>query len=111
MKVTVNQISEGLAKYIDNELVPKVPGVRKWALGLAGAYAGKAIQDKISENSKLLSSLGIMSEDGMVDVDMVLPYIKSMATQSGPVSEHVPMIGDIRFDSSDVDKLYSYIVG
>ena len=111
MKVTVNQVSEGLASYIDHELVPKVPGIRKWVLGVAGAYAGSMVVEKIKEHKDLLTSLGIMTEDGMVDIDKVMPYMKTMANQSGPVSEHFPMIGDVRFDASDVDKLYSYIIG
>lgn len=111
MKVTVQQVSEGIGRYIDNELVPKVPGVRKWMLAVAGVYAGKMAGDKISENSKLLKSVGIMSEDGMVDIDKFLPYMKSIAAQGGPVTEHIAMLGDITFDASDVDKLYSYIVG
>lgn len=111
MKVTVNQISEGLGSYIDNELMPKVPGIRKWMLGVAGVYAGKMVSDRIKENRKLLESAGIMSEDGMVDIDKFMPYMKAMADKSGPVTEHVSLLGDITFDSSDVEKLYSYIVG
>ena len=111
MKVTVQQISEGIGRYIDSELMPKVPGVRKWMLAVAGVYAGKMVEDRIQENSKLLQSVGIMTEDGMVDIDSFLPYMKSVAAQSGPVTEHISMLGDITFDSSDVEKLYTYIVG
>ncbi len=111
MKVTVAQISEGLARYIDNELVPKVPGVRKWLLGAAGAYVGKAMADKVEENRKTLESVGIMSEDGMIDIDQLIPRLKATAASSGPVTEHIAMLGDITFDSSDIDRLHSYIVG
>lgn len=111
MKVTVQQISEGIGRYIDNELMPKVAGIRKWMLGVAGIYAGQMASDKIVGSSDLLKSVGIMSEDGMIDLDKFMPYVKSMASQSGPVTEHISMLGDITFDASDVDKLYQYILG
>lgn len=111
MKVTVNQISEGVGRYIDGELMPKVSGIRKWFLGVAGVYAGKMVEDKIAEHRDVLINAGIMSEDGMVDIDRFMPQLKAMAAESGPVTEHVSMLGDITFDSSDVEKLYSYIVG
>lgn len=110
MKVTVQQISEGIGRYIDNELMPKVPGIRKWMLGVAGIYAGKMVGDKIMENKALLTSAGIMSEDNMVEIDRFMPYMKKMADQSGPVTEHISVLGDITFDATDVEKLYTYIV-
>ena len=110
MKVTVNQISEGIATYIDRELVPKVPGIRKWVLGMSGAYVLKVAQDMIEENRKLLVSAGIMSEDGMIDIDTLASQLKRSAATNGPVTEHFPILGDITFDSSDVDKLHTYIV-
>lgn len=111
MKVTMQQISEGVARYIDSELVPKVPGIRKWMLGVAGAFAGKIVENAMRDYSSLLSGAGIIGEDGMVDLDKFMPSFKSQANKSGPVTEHLPMLGDITFDSSDVDKLYSYIAG
>ena len=111
MKVTVNQISEGLGRYIDSELMPKVPGIRKWMLGVAAVYAGQMVNAKIAENAKLLKSVGIMTEDGMIDLDKFMPYMKSLAAESGPVTEHISMLGDITFDSSDVEKLYQHIAG
>lgn len=111
MKVTVSQISEGLARYIDNELVPKVPGIRKWFLGVAGAYAGKIVEEKIGENKEVLVGVGIMDEDGMVDLDRFMPHLKAIAKESGPVTEHIAMLGDLTFNASDVELLYSYIVG
>ena len=59
MKVTVNQISEGVGRYIDGELMPKVSGIRKWFLGVAGVYAGKMVEDKIAEHRDVLINAGI----------------------------------------------------
>ena len=110
MKVTVDRIAEGVATYIDRELVPKVPGIRKWVLGMSGAYAIKMVQDKVAENKNLLTSIGIMSEDGMVDIDTLAANMKRSAQENGAVTEHFPMLGDITFDSGDVEKLYTYII-
>lgn len=110
MRVTVDKIAEGLATYIDRELVPKVPGIRKWILGMSGAYATKIAENMMKENQKILVSAGIMAEDGMVDIDTFVSHLKRSADMNGPVTEHFPLFGDVTFDSSDVDKLYSYII-
>lgn len=110
MKVTVDQISEGVATYVDRELVPKAPGIRKWMLGLSGAYLGKMVADKAREHKDLLVGMGLMTEDGLVDIDQLASHMKRTASMSGPVTEHFPVIGDITFDSSDIDKLHTYIV-
>lgn len=110
MRVTVNQVSEGIATYIDRELVPKVPGIRKWILGMSGAYVSKISQSMIENNRKILVSSGIMSEDGMIDIDTLITQLKISATANGPVTEHIPILGDITFDSTDIDKLHTYIV-
>lgn len=110
MKVTVGQVAQGVATYIDRELVPKVPGIRKWVLGISGAYAGKMIEEKVDEYRDLLISIGVMEEDGMIDIDTLASHLKKSAAVNGPVTEHFPMLGDITFDSGDVDKLHTYIV-
>ena len=51
-----------------------------------------------------------MSEDGMIDIDTLITQLKISATANGPVTEHIPILGDITFDSTDIDKLHTYIV-
>ena len=109
MKVTVDQISEGVARYVDMELVPKVPGLRKWVLGAFGGYAVKMVKDKAMESREMLESAGLMDADGLVDLDALYSSLRKTAGASGPVTEHLPMLGDVTFDSSDIDKLYTYI--
>ena len=111
MKVTADQMAEGLARYIDGELVPKAPGLRKWMLGMAGGYAGKMVLDKVNQNRALLESIGIMTPDGTIDMDRLYTQMRAVADNSGPVTEHIPMMGDITFSSDDIDKLYHYITG
>ena len=110
MKVTASQISEGIARYVDRELVPKVPGIRKWILGASGAYIGNIVSAWISRYSDILSKTGVMSEDGMIDLDSLVSSLRKTASENGQVTEHMPIIGDVTFDSSDIEKLYSYIV-
>ena len=111
MRVTPAQISDGIARYVDSELVPKMPGVRKWILGISGAYLGAMAEQKIRENEQMLRSIGIMSDDGMIDIDSLRTRLMSTASSTGPVTEHMPLFGDVTFNSSDVEKLFSFIAG
>ena len=111
MKVTMQQVSDGVARYIDRDLVPKAQGFGKWVIGLSGAYSTAIVQTMMSEHKGLLSSLGIMSEDGMIEIDDLASNLKSVASSVGPVTHHIPIVGDVTFDVSDIERLHSYIVG
>lgn len=110
MTVTVRQLSDGIAAYIDREMIPRISGLRKWGLGLAGGYAASIVESWIGQNRKMLSDIGIMTEDGMVNIDDLASRMKKTAAEYGPVTEHLPLIGDATFDASDIDKLHTYII-
>lgn len=111
MNATVDQIAKGIADYIDRELVPKVPGLRKWGLGFMGGRSAYLVQHYLNDHREQLVMMGIMSEDGMVDVDTIASEFSRIASVQGPVTEHIPIFGDVTFSSSDIDKLHAYIVG
>ena len=110
MKVTAEQVAKGLASYVDRELVPQVPGLRKWGLGFMGGHASVIVQNMAEKHRDMLKMLGIMDEDGMIDIDMLASEMKRKAAELGPVTEHLPIFGDVTFNSSDVDKLHTYII-
>lgn len=111
MRVTASQISAGIAKYVDSELVPKMPGIRKWFLGISGAYVGYMAEQKIMEHEKTLKLLSIMGEDNMIDIDALRSRLISVASTTGPVTEELPVFGKVTFDVPDIEKLYSLIAG
>ena len=72
----------------------------KWGLAIGvGAYLGKLLE------SGWLQKLGYQTEDGMIDCDKLYHDLKDVASK-GPVTQSIPMVGDITFTEADIDSLY-----
>lgn len=111
--VTIKQIGQGVAAYLDAELMPQFP-----AQGIEKVLAGTAISLLIRRSEKILESykdnkiiqmLGIMDEEGNVDVDVLTEELKKNISSDG-VKIEVPIIGKMTFHKDDVNKLNEYIL-
>lgn len=110
--VTMKQIEQGVAAYLDTELMPQLPST-----GLEKVLAGTAISLFIRrsgtildgyKNNKTVQMLGIMDAEGNVDVDLLASELKKNIPDEG-VKVEVPMIGSMTFHKEDVNKLHEYI--
>lgn len=111
--VTINQIEAGAAKYIDNEIAPKIPvnvpnGQLKKVVFLAGAsYAvHKGVQQYA--NHPMLSQLGAVDQEGNFDIDGILEAARSAVPETG-FKATVPVLGDLTFYAEDLERLAAYI--
>lgn len=84
--------------------------MRKWAIALSMAPIAIRAGQMLEDNGDILKSAGYMSEDGMVDVDLIADKAKTIARETGAVTEHLPLIGDTVFSESDIDALRECIV-
>lgn len=110
MRVTIDQMKVGIAKYIDNEIAAKISGFGKWVIPLAGASLINGKLDAIiKQNHEALKQLGYMTEDHMVELDKLYTDAKKIAMEKGSVTEHFPLLGDITFSAADIDALKRYI--
>jgi len=110
---TISQIEAGAARYIDEEVAPKIPtnipnGKIKKIAAVAGlSYAvknglGKALA------SPAISTIGAIDEDGNVDVDGIAEVFLEQVPEDGfPVD--VPILGTLTFHREDVTRLCKYI--
>lgn len=110
--VTINKIEKGVAEYLDNELMPKLPssGIEKVIVGTAmslGIRKYGAIIEGYKDN-KMVQTLGIMNNEGLVDIDILAEEFKKNMPSEG-LKVEVPMLGELKFNKEDVDKLYRYI--
>lgn len=100
---------EGVAKFIDNEITPKITGWQKW---IFGAGSGIAMQkaDKIFNELKthpILKTLDIIDGDN-VNVEILYnEFIKQ--ADKGPVKIDLPMLGSLTLSRNDLEVLYNYI--
>ena len=51
--------------------------------------------------------MGVMDEAGNIDLDRL--YNAARPRFENKLTVSVPLLGDLRFDQNDVDKLYRYI--
>lgn len=110
--VTIAKVEQGVAAYLDSELMPKLPstGIEKvlagTAMGLVIRRSGKILEGL--KSNKTVQMLGIMDAEGNVDVDLLKEELKKNIPQDG-VKVDVPVIGTLTFHKDDVDKLHEYI--
>lgn len=112
--VTIDQIQNGVATYLDIELMPKLSD-NKLQKVLAGTMIGIAISKsgniiRSYKDNTVVKMLGIMDDNCNVDIDMLKnELIKQVGTDGIPIE--LPMIGTMTFNKTDIEKLYKYIIG
>lgn len=110
--VTIKQIEQGVAAYLDAELMPQLPanGVQKVIAGTAMSILIKRSGEIIEsyKDNQFVKMLGIMDSDGNIDVDTLAEELKKNMPKDG-MKVDVPIIGELTFKENDVDKLYEYI--
>ena len=108
--VTYNQVVNGMAKYIDQEIINKIQGWQRWALG-AGAgimmTKGTNIFNALKANP-IIKMLDVIDENDMIDIDTIYAELRKQA-EKGSATFDAPMIGTITLTKDDVDKLYRLI--
>lgn len=111
--VSVDKIERGVADYLDEELMPQFQGngLEKVIIGTAASLlirkSGTIVESY--KDNKLVRMLGIMDENGNVDVDILAEELKKNISKDG-VKVDVPVIGTLTFHKDDVDKLHNYII-
>ena len=116
--VSMNQIETGVSRWLDRELMPKLPtggqydGIKKAATVALALYAikrGRAALDSLTQNS-FLGTIGAVDREGNVDLEGFVEEIKKQVPENG-LKVSVPMVGDMTFYRSDLDDLMRYIKG
>ena len=108
--VSMQQVEHGLARFIDNELAPKIPvdgnnGLVKRIGFLVGVTYMLHKQLPV-----LLSTIGAVDQNGSVDIDGVMEVIRTRIPDNG-LRVQVPMVNELVFYPADIDQIKSYIMG
>lgn len=108
--VTIDQAMRGAAKFADNEIIPHLPTGKGIGAGIALALIMDGGKSRILalKDHPSVQMMGIMDAEGNIDLDRLYNAARTRFDgQKLPVT--VPIIGELRFDVSDLDKLYRYI--
>lgn len=112
MRVTTVQILDGVQRYVESEIIGKIPDARKWVVGTYVALAMQPLRQNPASlfSHPMLAPLGhLTSADGTIDIDAVREVLLSQA-QKYPSFIDIPLIGRYNVDGSDVDRIYQYII-
>ena len=107
---TVTQIQNGLAKYIDEEVMAAMPGWQKWVFGAGASIALNNLPATIErvKNAEVVKMLGVIDAQGDIDMAKIYQGVKKQSAK-GPVTFEIPAMGKLTLNDADVDKIYRYI--
>lgn len=104
MYVSTNQIKYGVISYMRQDMLPKLQGWKRVALGTAMTLVSEKDIDKDLLSNSTIAMLGITDTNGMIDLDRLKEAICSqLGGQKMPIE--IPVIGTFKFGQSDVEKL------
>lgn len=109
MTVTIDQAMRGAMRYADNEVIPHLPGGKGIGAGIMLALIMEGSREKVlaMREHPAVKLMQIMDEQGNIDLDRL--YNAARPKFENKLSVSVPLIGELKFDQNDVDKLYKYI--
>ena len=108
--VTIDQAMRGAAKFADNEIIPHLPTGKGIGAGIALALIMDGGKSRILalKDHPAVQMMGIMDEEGNIDLERL--YNAARARVDGKkIPWDIPVIGELKFDVNDVDRLYKYI--
>ena len=108
--VNYEQLINGVSKFIDSEIISQLTGNSKVFLGIGAGIAlkkGETLYNNL-KNHQMIKMLGIISEDGKIDIETLYEEAIKQARKE-VIRVEIPMIGTLKLNDEDVEKLYSYI--
>lgn len=111
--VTMEQVKNGLIKYIDADIMPHLTGLRKIGMGVYVALAADKAVEMVMQYREhpAVAVLGVIDSEGNVDIDRLYQAVAPMVQGGEKIPVDIPLIGEIRMDKTDIEKLYKYIKG
>lgn len=108
--ITIDQAIRGAVRYADTEIIPRLPTGKGIGAGIALALIADGGKNKILayKDHQAVQMMAVIDEAGNIDIDRLYSVARpKMEGQKIPVT--IPVIGELRFDVNDLDRLYQYI--
>lgn len=107
---TSDQVYSGIEKFMEHEILNKVPGWKKWILGTGLEMALNNAEDIVHnlKDNEFAQMLHLIDEQDRINAADIYAALKKQAN-TNEVKIDIPIIGTLTLNESDVDKLYNYI--
>lgn len=111
--VSMEQFKHGAINYIEAELLPLMTGWKRIAAATYVALAADNVEQRLMglKDHPMISFIEIFDEHGMIDVDKLHKALYTQMQAGGNITIQIPMLGELNFDKSDVDKLMQHVKG
>lgn len=109
--VSMDQVKNGLIRYIESDIMPHLDGIKKIGVGLyTGLAADNAVKMALQyANHPAIAMLNVIDEAGNVDIDKLYKTVIPMFNDGHKEAIKVPLVGEFRIDKNDIETLYRYI--
>ena len=97
--VTIDQAMRGAAQYAENEIIPHLPTGKGIGAGIALALIMDGGKSRI---------LALKDHPAVQSLDRIYNAARTRV-DGKKIPLTIPVIGELRFDVNDVDRLYKYI--
>ncbi len=108
MKVSIDAIQRGIIQYADTVIGVQLPLIQQLGFGSLVALAVRQLPNQL--NHPMIKTLGVVDEDGKIDIDLLYEVLKERFPKKGG-DVQLPVIGNVTFSPADLDHLYELIKG
>jgi len=108
---SIDNVAHGVAAYLDHEIVPKLPGWKRWIFSAASSAYLEEAEHILNEyrDRDWIRMLNVIDDHNMIDVEKIYKHFRNAASK-GDATIELPLIGTITLSLGDVEEMYSFIV-
>ena len=108
--VDYKQAIDGIARYIDSEIVPKMDGLQKWIFGTGAGIAMRKADEMFHQfkDHQLLKALDLVKGED-TNIELIYEELIKQANQSA-VKIEIPLLGTLSLNKDDIEKIYRIIM-
>ena len=113
--VSASKIKQGLAAFLDAELMPMLPATG-WESIVVGAASGIILSriDNVAASlvdSPLAQQISVVNSDGLIDIEVIKDHLKNQIEIKGGLEfNNVPILKKLKLSAEDIEKAYRYIM-
>ena len=108
--VHYKQAIDGIARYIDAEIVPKMDGLQRWIFGTGAGIAMRKADEIFHQfkDHQLLKALDLVKGED-INIELIYEELIKQANQSA-VKIEIPLLGTLSLNKDDIEKMYRIIM-